>query len=77
VELIVNRWHRLPDDLHKRDCGMDSLGRPKRCLDATFLGNDKYAAQSVTTHFDTIGGAGISWASTFIKPMDLRERMQP
>jgi hypothetical protein len=56
-EWLIQCWHRLPNDLHQQDCGTDSLGQPKRCLDETFQGSGEYAGTSVTAHFDTIGGS--------------------
>jgi hypothetical protein len=56
-EELIQRWNRLPNNLHLQDCGTDSLGQPKRCLDETFLGSGEYAGTSVTGHFDTINGS--------------------
>jgi hypothetical protein len=35
-EWLIQFWNRLPNDLHQWDCGTDSLGHTKRCLDAVF-----------------------------------------
>jgi hypothetical protein len=51
---LMEDWNRLPDDLHKWDCGKDSLGGPRRCLDATFKGTGKYAGKAVIVHFESI-----------------------
>jgi hypothetical protein len=56
-EALIQSWHRLPNDLHQWDCGKDSLGQPKRCLDETFQGSGEYAGSSVSAHFDTISGS--------------------
>jgi hypothetical protein len=53
---LIADWHRLPNDLRQWDCGTDSLGQAKRCLDVTFLGSGEYAGKSVTAHFDTLSG---------------------
>jgi hypothetical protein len=55
-ESLIQLWSRLPNDLHQWDCGQDSLGHPKRCLDETFHGSGEYTRSSVTAHFDTIVG---------------------
>jgi hypothetical protein len=53
---LVQDWNRLPSELHQWDCGRDSLGQAKRCLNETFQGSGEYAGKSVTAHFDTING---------------------
>jgi hypothetical protein len=55
-EALIQDWNRLPNDLHQQDCGKDTFGQPRRCLDMTFLGSGEYAGQSVTAHFDTLAG---------------------
>ena len=54
---LIQDWDRLPSELHQWDCGKDSLGQAKRCLDETFQGSGEYAGKSVTARFDTIVGA--------------------
>jgi hypothetical protein len=56
-EELIQRWHRLPNELHQQDCGTDSVGQPKRCLQETFQGSGEYRGASVTARFDTIGGS--------------------
>ncbi len=56
-EWLIQQWHRLPNNLRQWDCGADSLGQSKRCLDETFQGSGEYAGTSITAHFDTIVGS--------------------
>jgi hypothetical protein len=56
-EELIQDWQQLPNDLHQQDCGKDTVGQAKRCLDMTFQGSGQYVGTSVTAHFDTIGGS--------------------
>lgn len=51
---LIEMWHRLPNDLHQWECGTESLGSPRRCLDMTFRGSGEYVGKAVLVHFDTI-----------------------
>ncbi len=53
---MIEFWNRLPNNLHQWECGADSLGLPRRCLDMTFQGSGEYGGKAVLVHFDTISG---------------------
>jgi hypothetical protein len=46
-EWLIQDWNRLPNDLHQQDCGIDGLGKPKRCMDEIRHGALRYYRRHV------------------------------